>query len=165
MFFLASKGNILFQDLSCKVYLIHDRQNQMTQIWMSEEEPSFFEWFLPIFSEISYCIKVSKKLCNILVMEGTVWQLQKLLLRSWTILEFEMPNSPDILWVLLTRFASESTTLDLPNIAWSLRSLQPKPNWTTWSLLSTELSPLAQWMFLVTSIVLWPNSFLLSINS
>ena len=54
------------------------------------------------------CTQVSQKLSNILVIWSTIQQLWKLLLNLWrwqTILDCEMPSSPDTLWVLLTGFA------------------------------------------------------------
>ena len=74
----------------------------------------------------------------------------------------------DILWVLLITFAFmawstalESTLLDQPNFAWLLRFLQSEQNFfnhlvTVWW--STAPLPFMQQMFLLASVVLWPNS-------
>ena len=50
------------------------------------------------------CIEVRQKFCNILVTSGTIWQILMLLLwlwRLWSMLDCEMPSSPDTLWVCL----------------------------------------------------------------
>ena len=67
------------------------------------------------------------------------------LLRLWrwqTSLDCEMSSSPDTLQVLLTRFvfmvwrtASESIVLDLPDLAWLSRFLQPQRNFFSYLII------------------------------
>ena len=82
--------------------------------------------------------KMSQKFYIILVTWGTIQQVWMLLQRScrWqTILDCEMASSPDILWVIFTRFttmarntALESTFFGLPDLVWSSTFFQPKQN-------------------------------------
>ena len=71
-------------------------------------------------------IRVIQKFCNILVRWGTVWEFRMLLLTSWkwrTTLDWEIPNSPDTLWLLLIGFAdvvkvTNHTGLEDTKLAW-----------------------------------------------
>ena len=69
---------------------------------------------------------------------GSIQWLRMVMLsswRRWTTVVYEMPSSPDTLWVLFTGFksmswstTSESTFLVLTDIAWSSKFLQPEWN-------------------------------------
>ena len=121
-------------------------------------------------NSLRYFTRVSQKFYNILVIWGTIWALQMLLLwlRRWqTTLDCKILSLPDTLWVLLSRFASvdwstalKSMVLILPDIAWSSRFLQPKQNfWTIWLLYRDQLcQSFIQQMFLVASMEFWASS-------
>ena len=71
-----------------------------------------------------------------MVTRGTIqqpWMILLMLGRWWITHNCEIPVSPDILWVLLTRLASlalstasESMVLGLPDTVWSLMFLWPE---------------------------------------
>ena len=79
-------------------------------------------------------MQVSQKFCNILVIWGTIqqlWMLLPRLWRWWTTLECKMPNSPDTLRMLITRFASiiwSTASESSFKPTWPWRLLQPKQN-------------------------------------
>ena len=97
-----------------------------------------------IWSYISYLsyyhTKVNQKFHNILVTWGIIQQFQLLLLMLWTwqtTLDYEMPNLPDNLQELLSRFAPiawktalEFTLLGTLDFSQFLRSLQSKQNFS-----------------------------------
>ena len=87
----------------------------------------------------------SQKSCNILAI---IWQFQiplQMSWRWWTTLDHEMLSSPDTLQVLLASLAStdwsiasKSQVLNLPDLALSMRFLQPKWNFLSHLLLCSD---------------------------
>ena len=71
------------------------------------------------------CSWMSQKFCNILVMNGTIRILSMCLWRWATTLNYKMPNSFDILWILLTGVVSLTSSdywesYSLSEISWTI---------------------------------------------
>ena len=95
---------------------------------------------------------MSQNICNILVMWGEIQQLRMLLEGLWgwqTHLNSEMPNSlgtPRELFAGISTVdwstASESSVLNLPDLWWSSRFLQPEQNFWNHLIQYCEQLPL-----------------------
>ena len=118
---------------------------------------------------------LSQNFCYILLTWGTIRWLRRLLSSSWRwpiTLDYEMPNSPDTLRILLAGFTSmawstisESTVWDL---SWSSKFRQPAQNsfnYLVTVLGSTASSAFSSQMFLIAFVALRLSSNLQSISS
>ena len=98
---------------------------QYSLFYMQHTYSSEFTRSLSTSKNSSVDTSASQKFCNILVTWGTIQQLWILMWTWKTTLDCEMLNSPNTLWVLLTRFASITWNMTLKSTLW-IELPQPK---------------------------------------